>query len=921
MIQVKRFLPFQAILQFLMVGWLSLAIINAKIEAAAPVITEGPTTSVAMSKNGVPTAFALTLNATDSENDTLTWSILAGAANGNAIVSSTPTGTFQEIQYTPNTDFSGNDSFEVQVSDGIATASITVNVQIDAVNNSPAINEDTKLLALNGTTEDYFGYSVAISGNLAIVGCPRDDDGSMNSGSAYVYTRTAGNTWMQQFKLTALDSEADDEFGYSVAISGNLAIVGSPSDDDGGVNSGSAYVYATSGNTWVQQCKLSASDPAQEDLFGLTVAISGNIAIVGCSMDDDGSTTDAGSAYVYANTTGNTWVQQCKLSASDLAANDRFGCSVAVSGNLVIVGSFWDDDSATDSGSAYSYANTTGNTWIQQCKLYASDPSMNDNFGFSVAISGNLAIVGSAADDDAGTSSGSAYIYANTTGNNWVHQFKLNASGAAGGDQFGYSVAISGNLALVGCYGDDDAGTDSGSAYVYANTTGNTWVEQTKLTASDAAAGDNFGSCLAISGNNVIVSSVFDDYAGPITGSAYAFSLPLTITSPVVPFASIGPEANASEGGGYTGSHYTAVISSPVVTDTTINIAISGTATNTDYTLSGDNVTWAGGASVIVVIAAGTTSSAIILTPVDDAIAEGGETVALMLDDGIGYTHDLATSMIFIFDNENSAPVITEGPSASVTMSQNGTPTNFALTLHATDADIVSANYDSLTWSILGVATNGTASVSSTTPTGSFQEIQYTPNTDFLGNDSFDIQVCDGTDSATITVNVTILAIYDVPIINENAKLFALDGEADDNFGFSVAISGNLAIVGSPGEDHVGDCSGAAYIYARTENNTWVQQFKLTALDAAVWSSFGNAVAISGNLAIVGSWADDSNGYDSGSAYVFASTSGNTWIQQCKLTSSNPQTEDYFGISVAISGNIVIVGNVLDSVKFMWPAM
>ena len=322
--------------------------------------------------------------------------------------------------------------------------------------------QQTKLLASDGSSGDYFGQSVSISsdGNTAIVGAHGDDSAR---GSAYIYTRS-GTTWTQQTKLTVSNGGSNDWFGYSVSLSsdGNTAIVGSHAAD--GLR-GSAYIYTRSGSTWTQQTKLVASDGSSGDYFGISVSMSsdGNTAIVGAHNDD----SNRGSAYIYTRS-GSTWTQQTKLIASDGVANDYFGRSVSMSGdgNTAIVGAYGDDSR----GSAYIYTRS-GSTWTQQSKLIASDGSSNDNFGISVSMSsdGNTAIVGAYYDDnEKGTDAGSAYIYTRS-GTTWTQQTKLTASDGSSSDRFGYSVSLSsdGKVAIIGSYWDDDKGTNSGSAYFF----------------------------------------------------------------------------------------------------------------------------------------------------------------------------------------------------------------------------------------------------------------------------------------------------------------------------------------------------------------------------------------------------------------------------------------------------------------------
>jgi len=391
------------------------------------------------------------------------------------------------------------------------------------VSSAPAQIPQFKLTASDAAGEDFFGCSVSVSGDTAVVGSSFDDDGGTDSGSAYVFTRS-GSTWTQQAKLTASDAAVEDRFGDSVSVSGDTAVVGAWKDDDGGESSGSAYVFTRSGSTWTEQAKLTASDAAVEDLFGRSVSVSGDTAVVGSSFDDDAGES-SGSAYVFTRS-GSTWTQQAKLTASDAAVLDAFGRSVSVSGDTAVVGA---------SGSVYVFARS-GSSWTQEAKLTASDAAAGDGFGISVSISGGTAVVGAKYDDDAG----SAYVFTRS-GSTWTQQAKLTASDAAAYDWFGDPVSVSGDTAVVGANGNDDAGSASGSAYVFKRS-GSTWTQQAKLTASDAAAGDLFGWSVSVSGDTAVVGASSNDDAGSASGSAYVFDLALP-AAPVVSSFSINSGA------------------------------------------------------------------------------------------------------------------------------------------------------------------------------------------------------------------------------------------------------------------------------------------------------------------------------------------------------------------------------------------
>ena len=328
--------------------------------------------------------------------------------------------------------------------------------------------EQAKLTASVGVDFDFFGRSVAIANATIVVGAPRDDDNGTNSGSAYIFTRT-GTFWTQQAKLTASDGAAIAWFGRSVSISGDTIVVGasgaSGGDDDNGTDSGSAYVFTRTGTSWSEQAKLTASDGAAGDRFGVSVAIAGDTIVVGAHWNDDNGDA-SGSAYIYAHT-GTTWSEQAKLTASDGAAGDQFGIVVAIANATIVVGA-WRDDTVNggNSGSAYVFTHT-GTTWTEQAKLTASDGAEIDYyFGISVAIAGGTIVVGASADIDVGTGIGSAYVYMQT-GTTWTEQAKLTATDMGIGDWFGGSVAIAGDTIVVGARGDNVNGDDSGSAYIY----------------------------------------------------------------------------------------------------------------------------------------------------------------------------------------------------------------------------------------------------------------------------------------------------------------------------------------------------------------------------------------------------------------------------------------------------------------------
>jgi MYXO-CTERM domain-containing protein len=389
--------------------------------------------------------------------------------------------------------------------------------------------QQQKLLASDVAAGDLFGNAVAVSGDTAVIGGHLNGDAGVQSGSAYVFTRS-GATWTQQQKLLPADGAAGDFFGYAVAVSGDTAVLGARGDDDLGSSSGSAYVFTRSGVTWSQQQKLLSGDGLASDQFGFAVAIAGDTVVVGAIGDDDVG-SNAGSAFVFTRA-GVTWSQQAKLLAADGAASDSLGIAVAVVNDTAVIGSYLDDDLGADSGSAYVFTRA-GVTWTQQAKLLASDGLPGDNFGRSVAVVGDTVLVGAYNDDDNGLSSGSAFVFTRA-GVTWSQQAKLLASDGVASDNFGFSVALSGDTAVVGARYDDDNGTDSGSAYAFTRV-GAVWIQQSKLLASDGSTSDNLGTSVALAVDTAVMGAPTDNHngtAGVDSGSAYVFVLKKALGDP-----------------------------------------------------------------------------------------------------------------------------------------------------------------------------------------------------------------------------------------------------------------------------------------------------------------------------------------------------------------------------------------------------
>jgi hypothetical protein len=361
------------------------------------------------------------------------------------------------------------------------------------------ISDFLQISSSDGGQGDWFGGSVSINGDYAVVGAASDVIGTNSAqGSAYIFTKS-GNTWTQQAKLIADDGAADDRFGTSVAISGDYVIVGANVDDIGAnIDQGSAYIFLRSGVSWTQQAKILATGGASGDRFGVSVALAGDYAIVGAYVDDVGGNANQGSAYVFVRS-GVTWTQQANLVAADGSSEDNFGLSVSISGQYAI-----------DQGSAYIFIRS-GNAWSQQAKILASDGEANDFFGIAVSIDGDYVVVGAYGDDyPPSTDRGSAYIYIRA-GSTWTQQAKLTALSGSLDDYYGSSVSIFGETIFIGAYNDESTPGCSdpvriGMGYIYKKQN-NIWTLQSTVEDPLGDNGEQFARSVSLNGNSFIAGA------------------------------------------------------------------------------------------------------------------------------------------------------------------------------------------------------------------------------------------------------------------------------------------------------------------------------------------------------------------------------------------------------------------------------
>ncbi len=430
--------------------------------------------------------------------------------------------------------------------------------------------------------KDRFGSAVSIAGNVAVVGA-RDADGEGSeeerSGAAYVFEWASPSGWRQTAYLHAQNRRKSDDFGGSVAVCGDTIVIGARGEDTGldgdeAHSAGAAFVFTRENDTWVRTAVLKAANAQRSDLFGTSVAISGNTIVVGAlfeggerdgvSIPGESAITDSGAAYVFTrDATG--WTQQAYLKASNAEDGDHFGSAVAIDGGTIVVGAPEEDgasmndgaepDSSTDlnSGAAYVFEKRDGE-WLEQAYLKAPNPARRDDFGGSLAISNQTIVVGARhrnvslhEGSPPAEETGAAFVFRHDQGG-WALEAELIASNAQEEDTFGWSVAIDGDRIAVGAPLEDGRfpprGDDSnlpanpGAAYVFQRIEG-LWQEQAYLNSPNGGSDDLFGYSIGIAGSTILVGAHLEDSNStgvdgdelngfaPASGAAYLFRPPV----------------------------------------------------------------------------------------------------------------------------------------------------------------------------------------------------------------------------------------------------------------------------------------------------------------------------------------------------------------------------------------------------------
>jgi len=541
---------------------------NANVNCVTNVSNDASLTALSMSGGGFDQVFqsnqfdytatvAFTLAST-SISTTLAVNA-TGTVNGVAI-----DGRFDTSDPIPLDEGDNTIVIVVTAEDGVTTNTYTIVVTRQS---AIAFAQQAYIKASNTGFNDQFGNTVALSGDtLAVAAYVEDGDGSSesnnsasNSGAVYVFTRTSG-VWSQQAYLKAFNIGANDLFGISLTLSGDTLAVGATSEDGNysGVNagdgtdnsagnSGAVYVFTRTGTTWSQQAYIKGSNTQSSDSFGRSVSLSGDTLAVGAM--EFVSSNGFGAVYVFTRT-ASVWSQQAYLKASNADFNDLFGDSVALDGDTLAVGAPEEDGdgsiSENESGAVYVFTRS-GVDWSQQAYLKASNPDRDDKFGTTLALSANTLVVGVPDEDSDGSSqsnnlaidSGAVYVFTRS-GVDWSQQAYIKASNVDADDLFGISVGLDGDSLVIGATHEnsnstginagelDNTASRAGAAYFYARS-GTNWIKQAYIKASNTDAGDRFGNSVAISGDTLVIGAIGEQSSatgidGDQTNDASSFS-------------------------------------------------------------------------------------------------------------------------------------------------------------------------------------------------------------------------------------------------------------------------------------------------------------------------------------------------------------------------------------------------------------
>ncbi|AVP96251.1 hypothetical protein C7S18_03165 [Ahniella affigens] len=760
------------------------------------------------------------------------------------------------------------------------------------VDDGKILNPNDDPMLGDGMAEDWFGMSIALDQDTAVVGSYRHASyGVPGAGVAYVFTRSAGR-WHRQTSLHGSNGDIDDFFGWSVAISGDTILIGAPgmAGPNGG-QTGAAYVFTRAGDAWHEQAILRASNSDTGDYVGWTVALQGDRAIVGAFAGDPGAIQDAGFVHLFARTAGQ-WQQQASLSAPDAGAGDGFGWSIALSGSAVVIGApFADVSGRADAGAAYVFVDQAG-SFSYQAKLVANDGDNFDEFGIAVAIYQETALIGAFGDDTSlGADSGSAYVFQRHSGT-WAQDLKVLASDGEGSDFFGASLAMDADTAVIGAFSNNTtAGSDAGSAYVFAYS-GNLWQEQTQLRPSDSQASDNFSWALALSGNDLFASAYNDDTEAGVNAG--------TVTAFLFDGSQWTEQARLSAGRGVHGSRFG---QSMVIRGDTALISASDHFQGQVHVFVRNGSEWAQQATLQGL-------DSVLYDGFGAALALDGDT-ALVSAPYQEIDDQSALGAVYVFVRHQGT--WTQQAKLRVANAAAYDVFGSALALSGNTA-LIAGQYATDVWDHQGAVVvfnrtgNSWAEAEHLVDPGAQADGHFGSAVALAGD--LAIVGASGQDADSNFSGKTYTFRRIAGNFGVEQHLTGPERSQNARFGENLALSGDTLFVAAPYQQNaVGDTVGSVYVFRENAGGFSFEQ-ALLASDAQANDQFGKSLALSGDLALIGSTPSLGTGTpdrEPGLAYVFArGPSG--FAEAARLRASDGEAGDAFGLTVALSGTVGMIG-------------
>ncbi|MDJ0771201.1 MAG: C25 family cysteine peptidase, partial [Ilumatobacter sp.] len=694
--------------------------------------------------------------------------------------------------------------------------------------------------------DDQYGFSVDIDGDTAVIGVPDVTSGiPRGGGSAFVYVHD-GTAW--QFQQELLDPDftlTDDGYGYDVAVSGDTIAVGSWSDG--------VHIWTRSGTTWTAQTKL--TDGAPSERFGAAVDLDGALLAVGAPRGGIG-----GAVYTYEGA-GASWTPEGALTPAGVAGGDEFGAALALSGDSLVVGSPFDDDANTNAGAAYVFERS-GGAWLEGDTVPSGGGGLGDLFGSAVALDGSTLVVGAPGQNDAGFSgAGFAYFYDVDGPTATLAQTVGDPAGASNGAQFGTAVAVDDGLAVIGA---SNGGPAAGESFTFGFD-GASWVSLDTFTAPDAAVpdgvfGDRFGTAVGISGNLVLVGAPGDDTRfGSSAGSAYAFDA----SSPPIDGRIVAPDAAPADLFGQSVDiHDDWMVVGARNGDGAV--ADSGSA----YVFRRDQFTDEWAFVTELQASDGTTAAWFGLS-----VAIGGSR----------FEHDGDTGNMLV---AVGSPDPFGGSDGAVYLYRYDFFTDDWVEVEKIDAPdgAVDFGFSVDLEQVVSAFRNGTYALVAGAP-------------DFFGG-------------GTGTAHLYTYRFTENPVFSETLTfvddLVAPTPAANGQHGLAVAIDGDSIVVGEPG-----DAAGEAHVYRYSLSPPSVgieQTLRQPAGDELTGDNFGRSVDIDGDLAVVSSLFDGSSGASAGAAYVFE-RSGVAWGAGDELVSAVTGSGDNYGLTSRVEDGVIAVSS------------